>query len=281
MQTQGFSIPSVPVYVPTVREILTAARTYYIATTGSDSTGVGSSGNPWRSPQYAYDYIVANLDLHGQTVIIQYADGTYTAAGDKTVLTSPWIGGGQVTFQGNTGNKDSVYLNVAGFKFDCFCVLPGYLNVQYFKFGGIGGISNWGVGWLMAQQLNFAMGGSDCFQVGAPGAIIDVIGDCTVSANAANFANSISPGSYVYLDAYTVGGWTLTHTGTPAYSSAFARAYTIGHVYVSGSGLTFTGGATGKYYAVAENSVIATEGLGATGLPGDTAGTNDGTGVYS
>jgi hypothetical protein len=49
------------------------------------------------------------------------------------------------------------------------------------------------------------------------------------------------------------------------------------------NGNTFSGatGASSKRYAVASLSLLDTGGGGASYLPGDTAGTNDGTGVYA
>ena len=48
-----------------VRTQLTADRTYYVATTGSDSTGDGSSGAPWATIQYGVDWIATNIDFNG------------------------------------------------------------------------------------------------------------------------------------------------------------------------------------------------------------------------
>lgn len=45
--------------------------TYYVATTGSDSTGDGSSGNPWRTIQYGAEQLIAN-----DTLLV--GPGTYT-----------------------------------------------------------------------------------------------------------------------------------------------------------------------------------------------------------
>ena len=36
------------------------ADNYYVATTGSDTTGDGSSGNPWQTIAYALSWISAN-----------------------------------------------------------------------------------------------------------------------------------------------------------------------------------------------------------------------------
>ncbi|MBE5984276.1 MAG: hypothetical protein E7248_13370 [Paenibacillaceae bacterium] len=55
---------------------LTQDTNIYVSTTGSDTAGDGTSGNPFKTIQHAID-IVPN-DLGGYEVIINVADGTYT-----------------------------------------------------------------------------------------------------------------------------------------------------------------------------------------------------------
>ncbi len=50
------------------------SATYYVSTTGSDTTGTGSSGNPWRQPQKCVS--TGTPLVAGDTCIIR--DGTYT-----------------------------------------------------------------------------------------------------------------------------------------------------------------------------------------------------------
>lgn len=59
-----------------------SATTYYVATTGNDSTGTGSSGNPWRNPQKcAIPPVTA-----GDTCIVK--DGTYSASPQVILISS-------------------------------------------------------------------------------------------------------------------------------------------------------------------------------------------------
>lgn len=63
------------------RDVLTANRNYYVATTGNDTTGDGSVGAPWKTIQYAANFIGRTLDLVGQyTVTVNVATGTYAEA---------------------------------------------------------------------------------------------------------------------------------------------------------------------------------------------------------
>lgn len=54
---------------------LEADVAYYVATTGSDTTGDGSSGNPFKTVQHAIDILPKNLG--GRDATITMADGTY------------------------------------------------------------------------------------------------------------------------------------------------------------------------------------------------------------
>ncbi len=56
---------------------LTANANFYVATTGSDTTGDGSSGNPWKTLPHAYSVLYAGYDLRGYSATIHVADGLY------------------------------------------------------------------------------------------------------------------------------------------------------------------------------------------------------------
>jgi len=60
-----------------IRLIVTSDTTYYVATTGNDTTGTGTVGNPWRTIQHAINYVMYNITAEGVTITIQVADGTY------------------------------------------------------------------------------------------------------------------------------------------------------------------------------------------------------------
>ena len=80
------------------REILTANRTYYVATTGNDSNNGLSSGSPFLTIQNAID-VVAALDLSIYDVTIQLAAGTYAnSTGNRC---KPCVGAGSVTIIGD------------------------------------------------------------------------------------------------------------------------------------------------------------------------------------
>lgn len=75
------------------RTELTAKGTFYISPTGSDTTGDGTQGNPWKRAQYAWDRLLRDYDLRGQQLDIVPLPGTYT---DPFVARGPMVG--QISF---------------------------------------------------------------------------------------------------------------------------------------------------------------------------------------
>src|ERR1035437_2656030 len=96
-----------------VREVLTADRTYYVATTGSNSND-GSSGSPFASVQYAYNLIASTLDIAGYTVTIQMEDGAYNDTTGCLLITKTWTGGGSIVWQGNLSDQTAVTVLATG-----------------------------------------------------------------------------------------------------------------------------------------------------------------------
>lgn len=128
----------------------TANITYYVATTGSDTTGDGTIGLPFRTIQFA----IAKLPkVINHNVIINVSAGTYS----ENIVISGFIGSGTFAFNGSADLANSVnykilsarilnvsiHLNVLGFNFittiadSTFCFNSMYL---FFRFNTIDGI---------------------------------------------------------------------------------------------------------------------------------------------
>ena len=93
---------------------------------------------------------------------------------------------------------------------------------------------------------------------------------------------AISGAAAVHWNAVTNGiiqviGHTITLSGTPAFSAAFAWV-SGGFVYAPIN--TFSGSATGSRYSVQLNGIISTAGGGANYLPGNSAGSTATGGQY-
>jgi hypothetical protein len=260
------------------RETLLANRTYFVRSDGSDSnTGLlNTAGGAFLTIQKAYNVICSNLDLGGNTVTIQIADGTYTGA---TLFSQPWTGGGAITIQGNSGTPANVIIDTSGGAGDCFkstAVLPGILTIKDMKLISTTSLSQITVaapGTINYGNINFGATGQFHIQASGPGALAQSISDYTITGGCNAHWRAANGGQILDFSR------SITLTGTPAFGVAFAWASRVGGLLVSGS--TFTGSATGTRYTADMNAEIFVNGAGATYLPGSVAGTTATGGQYA
>lgn len=154
MSINNYSIPSVPNTVPTVPTGGTTGQylvktsgtdydlnwvsataigtTVYIATTGSDTTGDGSSGTPYRTISKAISVLP---DILKQEYIISVADGTY--AEPIQISDKMCVGSGRITVQGNTTTPNNVTftganggVTVRGGSMSSLALIMGAVNVK-------------------------------------------------------------------------------------------------------------------------------------------------------
>lgn len=254
-----------------VREYLTAARTYYVRTDGSNSNDglSNTSGGAFLTIQYAVDIVCNTLDINSQVVVIEVADGAY----DARVTLKAFVGSVTVTLRGNITTPANVTISVTGDH--AIVAVAGRWAVQGFKVSTTGanfdGLSADGSVRVTYSSMNFGSCGR--FHVYA-------IGAATVVGTG---ASTISGGGFGHLGAATacrlaLNAATLTLSGTPAFNSFAVGTY--GGV-IEFYSTTFSGAATGKRYDVSLNAVIVTSGAGATYLPGDAAGTSSTGGQYN
>ena len=250
-----------------LRERLTANRTYYVRTDGSDSnTGlVDSAGGAFLTLQKSWD-VVASLDLFIYTVTVQVRDGTYT--GGINATTAP-VGGGSVTIQGNSGTPSNVVVSTT--------------SADAFKFNGI--YVNVLVKDLKVQTTTSGYG----IQADGPGINVSWQNiDCGACANdhiyLTSGASGVVTGNYSITGAATShirlnrgallasSSRTVTLTGTLNFANGFIRADASAQAaYFSSS---FTGGTiTGTRYVLTMLGGVNTFGGGANYFPGNAAGT--------
>jgi len=256
------------------REVLAANRTYYVRTDGSDSNDglANTAGGAFLTIQKAVDVIVGMLDLGGFSVTIQLGDGTYAAGGS---FSAPWSDGGKVTIQGNSGTPANVIVGVTGSS--CLHntgVLPGVLTIKDMELrvasSGIG-IRNEGIGTINYSNIRFGACATAHVYSNIKSAKVVATGNYAIVGN--------SPYHLLCLRGeIDISGRTVTLTGTPAFSAAFAAAFRLG--YVGAEANTFSGSATGPRYNVNTNALIYTGGAGATYFPGDSAGASASGGQY-
>ena len=265
--------------VAPARRRLTANLTIYVATTGSDTNSGMSAGNPLATLNAAWSMIIRTLDLNGFTVTVSCADGTYgplVAAGvalgalDET----------SIQFVGNTGTPANCLITATNAS-----AVTGTNGAQFtvngFQLSATGTAAGQGAGVYAASAgtrirtgaaMRFAACSVAHMQALAAGQVVPLAGYTISGAAPAAW----SAGSNGVISHLTTG--TITISGTPAFSTAFASAQ-VGGVITCG-GLTFSGSATGSRYIAASNGVIDTNGGGATYLPGNAAGSEPTGGRY-
>lgn len=242
------------------RDKLTANRTYYVLTTGSDSnTGlVNTAGGAFLTIQKAID-TACSRDLSIYAVTITVGAGTFTGANTL----KPYVGTGPITIAG-AGATTIISTTSA----DCFFA------------------SNCGPWTLGSMKLTTTTSGS-CILASGPTSFVTAASGLEIGAGATNAQIRATAKSSIRLIAYTISGGapihyqvdsggsvvcvsvTVTLTGTPAFSTQFAQVSTLGLLNVDG--VTWSGAATGTRYTVTTNGVLNTNTGSTTTLPGNAA----------
>ena len=207
-------------------------------------------------------------------VTIAIADGTYTSA----IGLKSYVGSGSISIVGNTTTPANVLISVTS----GHCVVAGGVRGTYTLSGLKLQANTAGYGAIVASQgSNINTGAIEFGAVGSGGVHVSA----TYGARVLLTANyTISGGGGVHWYATTQGliqaaGKTITLSGTPAFSAAFALATQGGGMVVNGN--TFSGAATGTRYSASVNAWIDTVGGGASYLPGNAAGSTATGGQYN
>jgi hypothetical protein len=254
------------------REVLTANRTYYVRSDGSDSNAglANTAGGAFLTIQKAVDVINGALDAAGYTITIQIGDGTYTGAVNlKNVI--GFGGAGTLIIQGNNATPANVHVSVAAdaFKADGIYAIWDIKDLKITAPGNaitaVNGAS------VRFGNMNFGAAGIHiCADIG--GTVI-ALSSYTVSA-AGYFHWQATGGGKIYITT----GLTITITGTLAFNTwAYVGLLGLINCY----GLTFSGSATGMRYNIFANSAVFTNGAATTYLPGNSAGSTATGGQYT
>lgn len=257
----------------TARELLTADRTYYVRTDGSDSnTGLtNTAGGAFLTIQKALDVVETTIDIGGYDVTIQVGDGTYTGA----VVIRTMTGGGTLTIQGNNSTPSNVLISTTSAS--GITVSGTLTTLTYVKDLKIttttsgSSIYHNGNGTLECSGLVFGACAYIQIHTVKSTAVIKLTGTNTVNGSSV-ICMAVETGS-IYTD-----GSTLTFSGTPAWSYAGLLATRLGVIAIYST--TISGSATGTRYVVEANAVIHTAGGGANYFPGNAAGSSSTGGQY-
>lgn len=261
-----------------IREPLAADRTYYVRTDGSDSNNglTNDAAGAFLTIQKAVDTVADQVDIRGFDVTIQVADGAYNAPVNLLPYVGRTANARGVLLRGNPSTPSSVTIDLsAGACIGIFAAQP----------------------WLV-DGFSLSTTGSGTYCVTANTAHVSLQ---TMEFRAASLAHvrAVSKGSISLLSSYSVSGGaqshlfsgqvstvfvaagiTVTLSGTPSFSTAFAEATSAANINTGGA-LTFSGSCTGKRYSSSLNAVIGTNGGGPNVFPGTVAGTTATGGQYA
>ncbi len=254
---------------------LTANTTFYVdASSGNDTSGLGTAAAPWATLQHARNVVQQSYDLGGYGVTFNCA-GAFTAG---VVAVMPLVGqsssGGEIwsltsgssvsasaasCFIGSTG----AVLNVHAPSGVATLAASGTSNTQgcglFAQYGGFVSLGS-GIAFGACAQAPFGTG---------PLGSISIAGNYAASGNGNTHFFFDSGGTIQVASS----GITCTLSGTPAYALGFA--YGVSGGTLSAWNMTFAGsGATGKKYNLFSNAVADTDAAGVSYFPGSVSGTN-------
>jgi hypothetical protein len=264
--------------IPVARIALTAALTYYVRTDGNDSNNglANTSGGAFLTIQYAIN-VASALDNGGNNITIQVADGTYVSATEIDMKS--FVGSGLIIIQGNVTTPSNCVLSFSGAHSNGFVAngVLGTYQIQGFQLKATN--SGYEAFYIVSnsvvniQNLDFNTGWSFHLDV-ETGATITVVGNYKISGGGTAHISC----SAAFFKAQNT--FTITLTGTPAFSAEFVGTDRCGWCLIEYGAVTFSGSATGKRYLANTNGIIDTEGGGSTFIPGNSAGSVSNGGVY-
>ena len=233
------------------RDKLTANRTYYVRTDGSDSnTGLANtSGGAFLTIPKVVD-VVASLDISIYNVSIRVGAGTYTAPITLKSIT----GSGTVTLRGDNNDNTSTIISVTGADaiggyFDGKYVIE-YLKIQTTTSGACIAAE----GFVTFGNLNFGSCAGAQIVLASSKSQYRCYSPYTISGGAVQYHIACLRGGFIEV-AFT----TITLTGTPNFTQGFIwSAYCAQVLYYAN---TISGGASGSAYLVTLNAVLYTGGL--------------------
>lgn len=256
------------------RALLTANRTYYVRTDGSDSnTGlVDSAGGAFLTIQKAITTVATLVTLGGYDVTIQVADGTYTG---NVLIDTPWNGNGTVTLKGNISSPANVVLQISS----AGATIKATNNSKLLVSGVSLPLSATSYYGLHADSFSYVGFSSVIFDAGASGgtsiyitnhSVVEVLGSYTI--NAGTYTAHVLAETHGELRGTSP---TATLSGTPAIGTfMYLKGNSVAQIHVT------SGSATGTKYALETGSGFTVTTSPET-LPGNAVGTSDYTSFFT
>lgn len=253
-----------------LRERLAANRNYYVANTGSNSNDGLTVGTPFLTIQKAVDVYFTEIDPAGYTVTVLVDDGTDTG-GINITSPTPYdtdSNNGALIIQGNLTTPANCIISTTGSTIPIAARSGGaVIYIGGFK------LTNSGTASLVAAANNSLIQINGLMDFGAcGGSHISAIRGSTVNI-AANYNITAAAVKHINVESNSMVNYTsastVTITGTPAFSTAFAS---VSNSRLDVTNATYSGSATGIRYAL-DNAATVRGATSSTFFPGDASGT--------
>lgn len=238
------------------REKLTANRTYYVRTDGSDSNSglVNDAGGAFLTIQAAVTLVASSLNLNGYDVTIQVADGTYAVG---ATIQNLWDGNGTVSIKGNATTPTNVIVSGGFAAIGHTRLVVRDLQCAY--------LSADSYGYLAFTNVTFADTSSQLSLITASNeGTVEATGNFKIAGGAYSHA------LYCYYGGTIVIPVAVTITGTPSFSVAFALIR-YGSKLITAD--LYSGSVTGdRYYVDGRSKIICLSAMAITSFPGNDEG---------
>lgn len=240
---------------------LTSDLTVFVnEATGSDTTGDGTSTNPWKHPSRAWDLLVRNYDLRGFKVTIQM-QGNITVRNNFNGALVGQINDDDVCVVGDNANP--LAFAITGDVDTLIAVTNGArLSIEGTLMSGPGFCINVADGVVVAKNLYIGTCGEGLHAVG-PRSVLRCAGTITIGNTNMNYFAVSEDGALIAIGCAVYGQ-------AANFYGAFVQADWGGMVDLSGSNIT--GSAAGRPYIAAAGGKIL---KGPTPLLGQGAGVAD------
>lgn len=226
------------------REVLTAARTYFVRTDGSDSNNglVDSASGAFLTVQKAIDVVSGNLDRGIFGVTIAVRAGTFSA-----ITLKAGLGTGIITISG--AGSTTIIDGGTGFAVTANFTSNTLYNLLNFKTTGIGSIFGTGGGKIVFVGLEFA---STNIQISIDAGFLCQGFNYSITASATTGHVNVQNGGLFYATPTTI-----TITAGLSFG-IFCNANNLGNAQFAGTSFTNGATVTGKRFFVGTNAVINT-----------------------
>jgi hypothetical protein len=258
-----------------VRECLSAARTYYVRTDGSDDNdgSANDAAHAWKTIQHAVNYVADNIDLNGYDATIQVGDGTYSEAVE--IAADP-PGRGYVYIQGNASDHNAVIVSSTNAIGTLYIRYSQKWRIKYVKLTASGS-SNIRAGMYISSRATVSIYGVNFGTCGTAHMYVSTYGHLSL-AEAYEISGNADNVFVLREIARVAAGVGTTFSGSITISGAFANLQK--ECILNLIGASWTGSFTGKRYSVDYCSILDTGGQSATWIPGSVAGTTSNSGYY-